>query len=159
MWSFLRQVCCGIGWPRKNSETCGFHPEIKENKNEFCADCTKIKSLLKNAGIFCGFVPIENTITRPWKNAVEKWKASLTIHKSFGIISKPQGVSARVHGQKKNLLKLEKSSWQDRLIVLEWASWPRLREFVPCKLNNVRRTITPWTIIMDCLRIVYKTNL
>ena len=24
---------------------------------------------------------------------------------------------------------------------------------VPCKLNNVRQTITPWTIKMDCLSV------
>ena len=25
---------------------------------------------------------------------------------------------------------------------------------VPCKLNNVRQTITPWTIKMDCLSVL-----
>ena len=31
----------------------------------------------------------------------------------------------------------------------------KMRNTVPCKLNNVRQTITPWTI-MNCLR--YRVN-
>ena len=53
----------------------------------------------------------------------------------------------------KNLEKKQKVL--DKFLILCYHMKVRCGEqSAPCKLNNVRRTIrTPWTIIMDCLRL------
>ena len=65
----------------------------------------------------------------------------------------------------KNFEKLEKSSWQVRQDVLRYKSsqrtwkWTKRTISVPCKLNNVKTNYNTLDNYMDCLRIVYKTNL
>ena len=58
----------------------------------------------------------------------------------------------------RNLQKLEKSSWQGGRCVLEWKSSPSGGRSVPCKLNNVRQTITPWTIINGLFKRFWTNN-
>ena len=68
------------------------------------------------------------------KKFEKKWKKFLTNGKRYANITQLSGDSGSTEKAQINLKKLEKSSWQMKLSVIEWASFLRERQAKDCTL-------------------------
>ena len=68
------------------------------------------------------------------------WKKFLTNDFGSARIAKLLIEQQAIETPQINLKKLEKSTWQMEVSMIEWASWPAdaAKRTVPCKLNNVK---------------------